>query len=85
MRRVSAPDLPSCSPVSPDETLSPGSPRATALPAGVRDVLPVEWKRREHLRQHLFGLLRSWGYEGVDLTRWNWPTPPIRRGTTPSS
>ncbi|AXG98557.1 ATP phosphoribosyltransferase regulatory subunit [Deinococcus wulumuqiensis] len=67
MRRVSAPDLPSCSPVSPDETLSPGSPRATALPAGVRDVLPAEWKRREHLRQHLFGLLRSWGYEGVDL------------------
>ncbi|WP_192805500.1 ATP phosphoribosyltransferase regulatory subunit, partial [Deinococcus wulumuqiensis] len=67
MRRVSAPDLPSCSPVSPDETLSPGSPRATALPAGVRDVLPAEWKRREHLRQHLSSLLRSWGYEGVDL------------------
>ncbi|SEI72089.1 ATP phosphoribosyltransferase regulatory subunit [Deinococcus reticulitermitis] len=46
----------------------PESPaRPGPLPEGVRDVLPEEWGRREHLRSQLGGLLRSWGYQGVEL------------------
>ena len=64
MRRVSVSDpLPFSAPLAAGgEALS-----TSALPAGVRDVLPAEWERREHLRSHLSALLRSWGYRGVDL------------------
>ena len=61
MRRVSAPD-----PLPFSAASAPAAP-AGALPAGVRDVLPAEWERRERLRGRLSALLRSWGYRGVDL------------------
>lgn len=46
----------------------PESPaRPGPLPDGVRDVLPAEWTRREHLRSQLGALLGRWGYQGVEL------------------
>lgn len=37
------------------------------IPTGTRDVLPAEFAVREHLRGKLSGLLRQWGYQGVEL------------------
>lgn len=45
----------------------PARSASHAIPPGTRDVLPHEYAVREHLRAELSALLRTWGYQGVEL------------------